>query len=208
MAESETVDMAAGEARTVSADDAHFLHLPVHFNRLNVMLDPNDQSQRMDLNTRVTGAGLHIQHIAQHIGLMERDPSRAKDVSSATQAIQAAMQQYKQLEGILKQQQAQAEAQKQAEQKTLQEAQAQLANHDFEVEKYKIDRMSEIKLKEAEMLNQSRFMKTLGSIEASQAKLTAQIDNNKRETDAKISTMIGEAVARIEKQNMNTNGVP
>ena len=208
MAETETVDMAYGEARTVSADDQHTIHITVHFGRLGAMVNPQDQSQRMDLETRVIGAGLHINHIAQHIGLMERDPSRAQSVSEATQGLQQAIQQYKQLEGILKQQQAQAEAQKQAEQKTLQEAQEQVANHDLEVEKYKIDRMAEVKLKEAEMLNESRFMKTIGGIEAGQLKLSAQIEDNKRETDAKITTMISQAVAKMQKDNLETQGVP
>lgn len=208
MAETETVDMAHGEARTVSADDQHPIHIAVHLGRLGAMVNPQDQSQRMDLQTRVMGAALHIQHIAQHIGLMERDPSRAADVAEATQALQAAIQRYKQLEGILKQQQAQEAAQKKAEQKTVQEAQEQVANHDFEVEKYKIDRLAEVKLKEAEMLNESRWTKTIGAIETGQLKLSAQIEDNKRETDAKITTMISQAVAKMQKDNLETQGVP
>jgi len=190
MAEGENIDMQQGFQRQVAVDDPHMIHYTMHMKSAATDLQLAMSGQK-DPAVVMQSINSHVPHIGAHVAQMSLDETRTQQVKDATQALRKLIAASKELEQMVKQQQAQQQKEQEEIQRQLQENQQK--DVDIALGQYKIDREMELRAIDTENQNANRNAKTI-----------AKIEGDFRELEAKLNIMLAESSAKRQTQEVSS----
>jgi len=199
LAEGENIDMKQGEQRQVAVDDPHMIHFTMHIKYAANILQLV-QAQQMDPERAFQAFGIVIQHCQVHVNQMSLDETRANQVNQANDAIKQLVEASKQLVQQVQEIQAQREQAARDEQARVKQLEKAPTDREIELGKYKIDREMELKALDTKNQNDIRNAKAFTSIQ-----------NDLKETMAKIvqiqeTTAANTRSIEANNQKEETNG--
>lgn len=200
LAEGENFDVLAGNARTVSVDDPHKIHLDQHVRFAIGIIKAVQQNGIQSIERDARALEIMVAHIGGHLQLMAADPTRKAQLEYYLQTLEVIKTETMKLVQVANQVVAQREQQKKDQQQTMREAERTLASREFDLEKYKIDKNAELERYKADQLNTARESKTITALQVSVQRMQGELEMLRTKTMAEIERKAMETAAKVARE--------
>jgi hypothetical protein len=190
-------DVAEGSQVVVGGDQLHKIHIDVFVERMAPIMQAAQQGQMQDPITMYRTMQLAMQHIQQHLQILAQDMRYKQYVKSVVGFLQDAARITGMIEQEAKRMMKAQQAQAQAQQDTVNNAQKVLQDRELEAKIYEITKKYEAKAMEQESLNHMRDVKTQEQARINNAKAEADIRRKAEKQAVELQLAAGKAQADI-----------
>ena len=183
----ENNDILTGQKVLVGVDQPHVIHWQIHFPLLaNIAQAFMQTPQAVNVIASVTAMQTGLQHLAEHLAALQRDPSRKAQVKALEGQLEQLATVFKKMQATAQKiQEAQAK-QAQANAEMLARAQQQEMDKKWMIEREKMMREMELKVQ-----------KTIAGIQTATVKAQAGIERENAKAQAEISREDAKAAAAV-----------
>lgn len=198
----ENNDIFEGAPVVVGVDQLHKLHLDVHLQPVVQLVQAEEAGQIQDPEKAALVLQTVIPHIAEHLQLLAREPTRKQFVDQVSQVLQMATRTLGNLTNAVKRIQQQRAQAQQEQADTVAKAEQVVRDREFEARIYEINRKYELERMKQESLNAARAEKTgeQMSIRRAQAENDARLRAEEQAEILRQKALTAEAEREIKRR--------
>jgi len=205
----ENTDMKQGAAAVVGQDQNHVIHVLAHLEPLQELLQVLAEKglEAVDPQGALQVLSAFVPHIAEHLGILGEDPSRADFIRQVEEVLKAALVMRKQLEQEVERLMAEQQAQQEEQARMLAEAQGIVQNQEVELERQKAAGLLQIKADMNRSLMAMREQRQAHGSAIAATKVNADIalKSQKQAADIQLEQQLAAAKIQIEQLKAEAN---